>query len=359
MTRTPKLQRLTDLLVALLARRYPVTFAELRRDVPAYAQASSDATVERMFERDKQDLRTFGVPLETVEREEDGVPAQGYRIRQRDFYLPYLTMSGSAAGTGQRRGRGPYASLPTLCFEPDELVAIGEAAGRVRALGDPHLTADLDAALRKLAVDLPVDAARASYGERVLVRPVDGRVFVALAAALHDRKLVTFNYHKMGDDAVSTREAEPYGLVFLGSHWYLIARDRAHGALRHFRLSRMSGVRVNRKRENSPDFETPADFDLSSHAGSRAAWELGDGDMVETLVEFRRGTGAARAAAALGKPVKGEPRRRQFRVRRGDAFTRWLMSFGGDAQPLEPPEMVEQFREMMRETLAVYTGVAQ
>ncbi len=37
------------------------------RDVPKYSmRGKSDATVMRMFERDKDELRSFGVPIETV-----------------------------------------------------------------------------------------------------------------------------------------------------------------------------------------------------------------------------------------------------------------------------------------------------
>ena len=51
-----------------------------------------------------------------------------------------------------------YRSLETLAFEPDELDAIIEAAARVRALGDPVLAGEAEAAIRKLALDLPLGA---------------------------------------------------------------------------------------------------------------------------------------------------------------------------------------------------------
>src|SRR5690242_3117055 len=69
-----KVQRWIDLLAALLVRRYPASFEELARDVPAYdASGKSSAAVMRMYERDKDELRAFGVPIETVTVEtEDG-----------------------------------------------------------------------------------------------------------------------------------------------------------------------------------------------------------------------------------------------------------------------------------------------
>jgi proteasome accessory factor B len=62
----PKIQRWIDLLAALLRRHYPATFEELIRDVPAYGGSQSQDARRRMFERDKDELRGFGVPIETM-----------------------------------------------------------------------------------------------------------------------------------------------------------------------------------------------------------------------------------------------------------------------------------------------------
>jgi len=62
----PKLQRWIDLLAALLRRRYPVSFEQLIEDVPGYqARGKADESRRRVFERDKDELRRFGVPIIT------------------------------------------------------------------------------------------------------------------------------------------------------------------------------------------------------------------------------------------------------------------------------------------------------
>ena len=48
--------------------------------------------------------------------------------------------------------------------------------------------------------------------------------------------------------------------------------------------------------------------------------------------------------------------RRRFRVRRRDAFARWLLSFAGDVVPRSPPEMVAEYESLVDATLARYTG---
>jgi proteasome accessory factor B len=348
-----------DLLAALLARRFPAPFAELRRDVPAYlARPVDDASLLRMFERDKDELRAFGVPIETV-LQPDGAET-GYRLRSQNFYLPFLAVA--SAGAGARRGprddAAGYSAMAPLAFEPDELAAVADAAVRVRALGDPLLAADADSAVRKLAFDLPLDATHTRDDERVVSERVDAKLFALLGRALVDRKLVTFDYHAMSSDRSARREVEPYGLAFLGSHWYLVARDRDRAEMRNFRLSRMANAKVNKAKAQSADYEIPASFRLEQHARSREAWNLGDDIPTEVIVEFRGTTGAVRAAAKLGEPVRGAAGRRRFRVRRADTFARWLLSFGGDAVPVEPREMIDRFHAIARETLAVYGGTA-
>jgi hypothetical protein len=113
---------------------------------------------------------------------------------------------------------------------------------------------------------------------------------------------------------------------------------------------------VNSAKPATPDYEIPADFHLREHARSREAWELGDGEALEAVVEFRVPSGAAAAAARLGDPVEGGENRRAFRPRRLDVFARWLLSLQGDAVPLAPEELVQVYRQQIRDTLAIYEG---
>src|SRR5688572_15617193 len=161
-----KIQRWIDLLAALLRRKFPVSLEELAAEVPDYLIARSKAALRRTFERDKDELRAFGIPIETVTGPEGD--AIGYRLQPQNFYLPYLTLR-SAGGSSKPRklDRYGYQALQMLAFEPDELAAVVDAAGRVRQLGDPFLAEQVDSALRKLAADLPVDAATSPDPELV------------------------------------------------------------------------------------------------------------------------------------------------------------------------------------------------
>ena len=351
-----KTQRWIDLIATLLARHYPVSFETLARDVPAYATpGSSKAAVLRKFERDKDELRALGVPIETV-ADEHGANTT-YRLSTTDFYLPYLVVAAPQSRTTRpsRIDRFGYRSLKELAFTADELAAVADAAARIRALGEPLLTEDVESAIRKLALDLPLDAT-ASPDVTTLARGDrhDAELFDVLTDALTRRKIVEFDYHTISRDSTERRSVEPYGLFFLGAHWYLAANDRTRGELRNFRLSRMSGAAVNPARAQSADYEIPASFRLREHARSRQAWELGDGGTVRATVHFLERTGAAAAASRLGDPVEGHPEWRAFDVRRAEAFVRWLLSFGGAVVPVSPAPIVEAYADQIARTLAIY-----
>jgi proteasome accessory factor B len=357
---SPKIQRWVDLLAALLARRQPATFEELSRDVPAYLDGKqSRAARMRMFERDKDELRAFGIPIMSVVSADGEM--HGYKLAPTDFYLPYLALLSEHGTTKPKRvDRWGYRALQTLAFEPDELAAVADAAARVAQLGDPLLAADADAAMRKLAFDLPVDGARTDRSVHVVDSGdrIDAGRFDSLSDALLRRKTVRFDYHAMGSDSHAKRCVEPYGLFFLSGHWYLVGRDCDRDGLRNFRVSRMSSVETNAARSQTPDFEIPSTFSLRDHARSRQAWELGENGSTIAIVEFRGRSGATDAAAGLGEPVAGEPQRRRFQVSRRDAFARWLLSFAGEALPVEPASLVDEFRELARQTLAHHAGAA-
>jgi proteasome accessory factor B len=349
----PKVQRWTDLLAALLRRSFPVDFATLRQEVPAYCEPErSDATTLRMFERDKDDLRALGVPIESVE-DEDGNRSR-YRLASRNFYLPYLHLA-SERPAAIKRPRGPgYQGLAVLAFEPEELAAVARAAQRVAALGDPALAHEARVAMRKLGHDLPIAAVSATSEHIALDQSPATVVLDVLNDAVRRRKLLTFTYRSMRRDVADTRHVEPYGLVFLSGHWYLIGRDADADARRQFRVSRISGATVNATRAQSADFEVPADFELASYAQSRHAWEIGDADQQDVEVEFRTDNAYTLPAMQLGAPVEGYPTRRSFRVRRPDTFALWILGYAGDAHVVRPAAVAVRVTELAQATLARY-----
>jgi predicted DNA-binding transcriptional regulator YafY len=368
MSASDKLHRWLDLLAALLSRRFPVPLSELRRDVPGYADESvKEDSLLRMFERDKGELRELGVVIDTV------VDSEGtgrYQLRGNDFYLPLLSVMETALPSEtellqqpRRAGAVAAGSRASLVLTPDECHTLRRAAARVASLGHPELADDASRALRKLQFDLEDFAAELPAAQ---VLRVDGTVFDVLSESVALRKRLTFTYHSMERNETAERTVEPYGLVFLTGHWYLVARDVKANGMRQFRVSRIRDAKMAPKPQHA-DFDIPEGFDLSAYASSRRAWELGNGDHETVFVAFRGDIGLVTQGRQLGDdlPASIEPSLaaridalatshtvRTFRVRRRDTFLRWLLSFGGAAHPMAPHEIVSEWRGLLQATRA-------
>ena len=99
-----KTERLLNLVVCLLATRRYLTAEQIRQAVPGYPEGTE--AFKRMFERDKEELRELGIPLETGS---DGDEEAGYRIQRQAYELPEITAEPRRGG-GARPGRAGLAA---------------------------------------------------------------------------------------------------------------------------------------------------------------------------------------------------------------------------------------------------------
>lgn len=372
--RITKLQRWLDLIAALVGRRVPVTVEELMERVPAYARRwrsddeTARASVRRAFERDKDELRQAGIPIETVTfrinygKEE----VQGYRLARKDFYLPYLRLLSSVATDegdgGQGRGvRSPRPDgVPEFGIASRDAAAAFEALDRVAGLPGFPYRSEARSARRKLAFDLDPEALRRTpllYVDRPGGQEVSERVRL-LAEALLARKRVTFRYHGIYRGRTTRRDVAPWGLLFQGGHWYLVGHDATREEVRIFRVGRMEEASANPRAPHTPDYQIPAGFNLDAYRGRRA-WELGadDGPPLGARVRFdfpaslwaaRNGYGELEAREPGGSSV------RLFEVTQVPPFLRWVLSLEGEAEVVGPPELRAEMRSLARRVAALY-----
>ena len=226
-----KVDRLLNLVAALQASSIPLTAEELRERVPGYT-ADNDETFRRTFERDKDNLREVGVPIETVTVEHLDQPKAAYRIRRDRYELadPGLT--------------------------PEELAALPVAATSVRLEGIGE--DEVEDALRKLG-GVAGRSSSATLGA-VEAPPALPPLF----GAVMDRQAVSFRY---GD---RERHLQPHRLQYERGRWYVSGLDTDREDVRSFRLDRIEGpVQPG----EAGAFEPPGDL-----AGVRLRpWEFGTG----------------------------------------------------------------------------------
>ena len=393
--RITKTQRWLDLIAFLVRHHFPVDVDQVMNGVPAYREkwTSGDErdrqTVRRMFERDKDELRSAGIPLETRDYLIDGVEkAQGYELAGKDFYLPYLRLVGQearateAASAANRRPRAPGAMEVKITGE--EAATAIEALRRVADLPASPFAKEARSALRKLGFDIdlaalgespvvyadqveashvvaeePASAARFAQDD-IFRRDALGTGGVAdtlrlLTRAVRERVRVRFEYHGIHRGEATDRDVAPYGLLFQHGQWYLIGSDATRdGAIRVFRLGRMDAPEVGKAK--SPEYEIPDDFDVSDYA-RRQPWELGDDEPFTAHVRFDFPLSLWADRNRHGEKVEelaGGATIRRFAVRQTDPFLRWLQQFGGDAVVTHPPGLRQAQVEMARETLEAY-----
>ncbi len=296
-----KTERLLNLVICLLATRRYLSADQVRRMVAGYEDLGDDA-FKRKFERDKEDLRDLGIPLEVGS---DGVfdDEPGYRIRRDDY------------------------SLADIAFDPAELAALGVAARtwQQASLGGPAGEALLK--LRAAGIDVD-DAVPVAIETRVATSEP---AFGPLLAAASDRRSVRFDYRAHG----ATRQVEPWGLVSWHGRWYLVGHDRDRADTRVFRLSRIVGPVEAFGRRGS--VVVPDDVDV--RALVLRTVEMPD-YQIEARLLVREGTGVGLRRRALSVEPAHRPGwdlvtlRAAYLERLVDEAT----GFGFDVLILDPPE---------------------
>ena len=81
-TPAAKTERLLNLVICLLYTRQPLSKQRIRAAVPQYGEAASDEAFDRMFERDKDELRDLGIPLRAEAIDPLFDDETGYRLVQ-------------------------------------------------------------------------------------------------------------------------------------------------------------------------------------------------------------------------------------------------------------------------------------
>ena len=210
-----KTERLLNLVICLLATRRYLSVQQIREAVPGYAADSSSAGDEafrRMFERDKQELRDLGVPLETGTDVHAHDDEPGYRISRRDYELPELTLA------------------------PDEAAAVGLAARLWQAA--PLAGATGSALLKLQAAGLDITPVSGALQPRVAASEP---AFASALIAVTSGRPVRFTYRGARRSEPEERTVEPWGVVSWHGRWYLVGLDTGRGETRVFRLSRVVG----------------------------------------------------------------------------------------------------------------------
>ena len=286
-----KIERLLNLISALLSTERPLSRHQLRERIPG-AYAESDESFRRTFERDKDELRALGLPISVERIPGTDPPLEGYRIHQSEY----------------------EADHPLL--DPEEIAALHLASNLIHLQDD-----DIDSPFYKMGGVLRDKTS--TLGEIPNERLID-----VCLNALIERSTITFTYKN------EKREVNPIRVVFSGSNWYLIAYDKDRLDIRHFRLDRIEGEIELTLEKFTPHTEV-------SEISQEPPWRFGEEErLVELKIDKSHTAWALEVIGetAVYKELPDGSIILHEVVRDWKIFRSFIFSFLDSAEVLKPPE---------------------
>jgi proteasome accessory factor B len=309
-----KSERLVNLTIALLATRRYLTKNEIFRTIEGYE--GNDESKERMFERDKDDLRSLGIEIEVGGFDPIFNDEAGYRIKPENYALDLGEISGSDIA---------LLSLAASAWNGQALNAIAHSALlKLKSIG---IDSDIDS--------IPTLAPRMASASSELVNVVE---------AITTKSAITFEYMAQ-DLSQQKRTIHPNALASRDGHWYFAGLDVDKNAIRTFRLDRVQGeIALGKKMDV---FVIPTGFDLFSHLDETVSQKI-------ATVDVRKDKAFALRKQALSIIDKGEWDQITIKYSDQTTFLDSLLWHLDDVLVIEPAELRDSIIDVLRTMVVVH-----
>ena len=295
-----KSERLINLTIALLATKSFITKSEIFKTIEGYE--GSPESKERMFERDKDDLRSLGIEIEVGSFDPLFNDEAGYRIKQERYQLDLGDVTALEI------------SLLSLAAQAWQGASLDDAAQRalvkLNSLGiavDEENMPDSAPFFSDGGLDLPI---------------------ITRAIAEHQILEFTYRNYELTDEV---RRVVPIGLSTRSGFWYFTGVDQSIEEIRTFRFDRVIGTFTVKK--GPKDFETPENFD------SKRIFER-DKDN-HAVIDIRRGKGTSLRALASSTKSIGEWDQVQIPILDMRTLSALILWHGDDVYVHSPIELRE------------------
>lgn len=207
-----KTERQLDLLFILLNSMRSLTREQIREKIQDYRTQDSQESFERMFERDKEELRGAGIPIETKQLDPLFEDEYGYSLDLQNF------------------------SYQASNFTSAELTELTRAA---LIWEDATLAANARLGLVKSHTATGNDI---NFGEEFNIQHlISSHHYVVITTAIVNKKIVEFLYLKPQDSQPSRRRVFPVSVISQNSTVYLSALDLNEKKSKTFSFARISG----------------------------------------------------------------------------------------------------------------------
>ena len=296
-----KIERLINLTIALLATKRYLTKSEIFNSVDGYE--GTPETKERMFERDKDDLRSLGIEIEVGSFDPLFNDEAGYRIKQEKYQFELGDISSTDV------------SLLSLAAEAWQAASFGDVAQKallkLRSIG---IASD--------EISIPGSVHKLNDG---------GQDLSLITKAIAQHQILNFAYLDSSMKSF-TRRVVPIALSTRSGYWYLSGVDQEIQEIRTFRIDRIQGE-VSAS-EGPRDFETPVGFDAS-----KALLHSPTNDFA--VIDVRVGKATSLRALAISTKTLGEWDQIRVPIFNLDSIASLVLWHGQDALVQEPDNLKE------------------
>jgi len=175
--------------------------------------------------------------------------------------------------------------------------------------------------------------------------PAEAKKLAVLERAVRENRAVDLTYFTDWSEAVSSRTVRPYAVIAAPGGRYLVGHDSNRDAILTFRIDHVLRLRATAER-----FTPPADFDAARYVDWKAP---GNPKQVQAVLRFD----SEAAAEALDQFPGARPGPAGSRIVRlavwpGAAFCRFVLSWAGACEVLEPTVLRQEVRDYARQVAA-------
>ena len=290
--------------------------------------------------------------------------ANHFEVAVRTVYRDIAALAESGvpicgeAGVGYSLMKGYH--LPPVMLTAEEAMALFVGGEMVKQFADASLRTPMASALTKIRSVLPresqddldrLSAATVIFGESRLPSGLDQRILLPIQQAIVARRVLRMTYRAKLCDDDTVREVEPLGVTYHNAAWYLVAWCRLRRDFRYFKIERLRALEVLGER-----FVSRPDFSLRDHLRELRA--TGERIVVrvwfslETIERVRR---ESYAEIQTEQAIRGgfEVKMETFSL---EWLARWLLSFGAEAEALEPAALRELVQSEAKAVVWRYGG---
>ena len=205
-----KAERLLNLFFVLLNTKRPISRHDIRQKVSGYENCESDSSFERMFERDKDELRSTGIKIETLSMDSLFEDELGYRIDQNIFITKVIDWSSDER---------IMLNLAAAIWKNTEF----ENLAKIASIKAGNVTSEI------------------SDSDSETINDLNTLNYRTILQSLQNKSALDFQYLALDDSKPRKRKVIVKRLYRLEKYWYIEAIDIAAQLIKNYQINRIYG----------------------------------------------------------------------------------------------------------------------